>query len=451
MRVTVVGGGITGLAAAWELARGGADVTVLEAGPRMGGRIVTETFRGRPVEVGPDAFLVRAPHSQALELCRELGLADDLVAPSTQGAAVWRGGRLHAMPTDTVLGVPSRLGPIARSGLLSPAGMARAGLDLALPRQHLGPDPSVGALVRSRFGDEVFERLVDPLVGGIHAGSSDRLSARAVAPQLVAAAAGHRSLLLGLRAQQRAARRRSASAPTPTFLSVRGGLARVVAALTDQLRAAGTRLVTDTRVPTLSSVTDDADAVIVTTPSSVAATLVRPGSPAAADELGSIAHASVVLTTLAYAASAFAAPPVGTGFLVPAAEGRLLTACSYGSSKWPDWSAGDELLLRVSAGRFGDERAMAMADGDLVDCLHGELSVVLGPRSSPLESRVTRWPDAFPQYEVGHLARVESIEAALVRDLPGVFLAGAAYRGVGIPACIAQGRTAARRALRRAC
>lgn len=444
--VTVVGGGITGLSAAWELARGGARVTVLEASPRLGGKIVTEEFRGRPVDLGPDAFLARLP--DAVQLCQELGLDDELVGVATETASIWMRGRLRPLPGGTVLGAPAGVGALAgmaRSGVVSPAGVARAALDLVLPSSKLGLDPSVGDIVTARFGREIHERLVDPLVGGIHAGPSSELSAEAAAPQLAAGARGERSLLLGLRRLRRTTP--SPAAPGPTFVSLVGGLGTLVARLERALLDAGVRIElgrTVDHVPLPGTGT-----TILTTPAPVTAALVEESSPDAAAELAAVEHASVILAVVSYPLAALPGgrPPPGSGFLVPQREGRLMTACSFASSKWPHLAAPDEMVVRVSAGRWGDGRAGALDDAELLSLLHHELTHALGLRREPLAGRVTRWPAAFPQYRPGHLGRVARIEAALARDIPGVLVAGAAFRGVGVPACIAQGRAAARRAL----
>jgi len=444
--VTVVGGGIAGLAAAWEACRAGASVAVLEAGDRLGGRVATTQLAGRPVDLGADAFLTRAPHTAALDLCRELGLETELVAPAAEGAAVWTGGRLRPLPAGMVLGAPaglSGLARVARSGILSPAGVARAAADLVLPRSGTTGDRSVGDLVARRLGRQVADRLVDPLLGGIHAGPSSRLSAEAVAPQLFSAASSHRSLVLALGAQRRAAQRSGAGGPV--FRSVAGGMGRLVGALVDALRAVGARLETGVAVEDVADLATGP--VVLATSASVAASLLGARAADAAAGLRAIEVASVALVALAYPAAAFPRPLAGTGFLVPAGEGRLLTACSYGSAKWPQWAGAGHVVLRASAGRAGDERALALGDAALVDRLHGELTAALGLTAAPADSVVARWPGAFPQYTVGHLARVDAIEASLARDLPGVALAGSSYRGVGIPACIASGRAAARRLL----
>ena len=451
-RLAVVGGGITGLAAAWEALAAGAEVTVFEESARMGGRIVTEDIGGRPVDLGPDAFLARVPH--VLDLCRELGLDGELVHPASEGAAIWAGGRLRTLPPGLVFGAPSGradLAALVRAGLLTPAGAARAALDLVMPATRWGADPSVGAVVTSRLGRRVHAAIVDPLVGGIHAGTSDLLSARATAPQ-IADATRSRSLMHGLRSGRAAtgggqggAAGAAAVAPAPLFASFPGGLGRLVTRLEERLLAGGATLSTRTAVETAP--VEGFDATVLATSAPVAARLVATASPGTAAILRETDEASVAMAVLVYPDAALGRPLQGTGFLVPAGEGRLLTACSFASSKWPHWAGSGDVVLRASAGRWGDERALGLDDDELIARLHGELAAALGLAGEPRLTRVTRWHRAFPQYRPGHLARVDQAEAALARDLPAVTLAGAAYRGVGIAACVAQGRAAARRAV----
>jgi len=451
----VIGAGVTGLAAAFALADSeGARVVVLDSSWRAGGKIATEPFAGVPLDLGPDSFLARVPH--AVDLCGRLGLGDELIAPATGKAWLWVRGRLRPLPEGLVLGVPSNLAAVARSGILSPAGVARAALDLVLPRPAAEGDRSVGDVVAGRFGAEVHRRLVDPLLGGIHAGRSELLSVAATAPQLDAAARRGRSLLLALR--------RAAPPPTPggavppVFLSHPAGLERVVDALTGRLAAAGVELALGEAAtsvergagPGWAVRTDrrriDADAVIVCVPAPATAGLLDGVAPRAGAFARSVEHSSVVVTALAYRASDVPARLDGSGFLVPRTEGRLLTAGTWTSSKWPHLAPAGLVLVRASAGRYGDERALQLDDTELVGALHAELAEAMGLSGPPVEHRVTRWPGAFPQYTVGHLDRVAAAEAELA-GLPGLEAAGAAFRGLGIPACIAQGEAAAARAL----
>jgi oxygen-dependent protoporphyrinogen oxidase len=414
---------------------------------RLGGKLLTEEFLGHAVDAGPDAFIARV--LDGVELCRELGLGDDLVAPAATRALLWWRGRLRPLPEGLVLGVPQRLGPIVRSGLLSSAGLARASFDLIAPRTRWSGDVAVRQLVAARFGDEVADRLVDPLLGGIHAGATVELSAEATAPQLLAAARSSRSLLLGLR------RLASADSSGPVFLAPRQGMQalseRLVTALRDRgvaferVGVSGLRSLNHGQLA-LEPEGQRFDGVVLAVPAAVAADLLRPDPAAATAAAGlrSIPTASVVLTTLAYRADELVIPAGASGFLVPKDEGRLRTACSFGSNKWPHWSEPGTAILRASAGRAHDDRPFQMDDETLVERVHEEVAEALGATASPTAWRIHRWPGSFPQYTVDHLERVATIEANLRRTLPRTVLAGASYWGSGIPACIASGRRAGR-------
>ncbi|HUS60983.1 MAG TPA: protoporphyrinogen oxidase [Acidimicrobiales bacterium] len=452
-QVVVVGGGISGLAAAWALTRSAAAprVTLLEADDRFGGKIKTSAFAGALVEEGPDAFLARRP--EAVDLCGEVGLGVDLVAPAVSSAMVWSRGRLRRLPEGQVLGVPSRLGPLLRSGILSPAGAIRAAMEPVLPgRATSDADAAIGKVVRRRFGREVNERLTDPLLGGINAGRTLMLSADVVAPQVVAAARRERSLSRSLR---RSLVRGSAPTPNePVFLAPKGGMGRLVDRLESRLRSAGVTIVASVNVDAIERHDDrwtvlargrvPADAVVLAVPSAAAADLLTRSSPDAARQLRDLRTASVALITLAFPRRSAAHLTGTSGFLVPQIEGRLITACTYTSSKWSsvDQEVDDVVIVRASVGRIDDERFAAMDDETLVEMVATDVRAMANITAHPVQWRVSRWPRSFPQFEVGHLDRVEDIEAAVARDAPGIALAGASYRGVGIPACIASARRA---------
>ncbi|HEY2303324.1 MAG TPA: protoporphyrinogen oxidase [Acidimicrobiales bacterium] len=442
MNVAVIGGGIAGLAAAWQLATGplAAEITVFEPG-RLGGSISTTPFAGFPVDEGADAFIARVP--DGLRLCGELGIDAELVAPEAGRALLWVGGRLRALPEGLMLGVPGRILPVLRSRLLSPTGLLRAGLDVVLPRTDWPEDLSLADLISRRLGRQVAVRLVDPLLGGIHAGDTALLSAEAVAPQLNTAARRGRSLLLTLRG--------ASPPPGPTFLAPRGGMGRLVTRLVEALTEKGVCFEPNA-VSALGGEKGGRvdlgaagvfDRVVLAVPAAVASRLLHGRSPDAARELAAIPTASVALVTLSYPRDGVDVAAGASGILVPRGEGRLMTACSFGSRKWPHWSSPDHAVLRVSTGRYRDERALQLTDEDLVERLLGEVASALRTAAVPTEWRVSRWPAAFPQYLVGHLQRVERLERILARDVPQVALAGASYRGSGIPACIASGRRAA--------
>jgi oxygen-dependent protoporphyrinogen oxidase len=483
--VVVVGAGVAGLAAAHELS-GRVVTTVVEAGPRAGGKILTTPFAGLAVDCAADAFLARVP--DAVELCRRLGLGDELVTPAATSAQVLRGGRLRRLPTGLVLGVPTDLDALAASGLVSPAAVARAAEDLA--RDPADPvelaasraDESVGALVRRRLGDEVFETLVDPLLSGVNAGRADELSVAAGAAQLAAAARADTSLVRALRAQvARAgggagpgpssetafvAAGAAGCRPAPVFLTVVGGMGRIVERLVARIGAHRTRVGAPVAIlerapgngaggyrlagpgwPGGGGADLRVDGVVLATPAPVTAALVRPASPAAAGLLEAIDYASVALVSYAFRADEVGRPLDASGFLVPRAAGLLLTACSWSSSKFAHLGGDGVVRLRASAGRHDDQRQATLGDDRLADRLRDDLATTMGLTVPPIETRVSRWPASLPQYRPGHLERVDAIEAALAEALPGVHLAGAAYRGLGVPACIASGRAAARAAL----
>lgn len=457
--VVVIGGGIAGLAAAFHLQQAGraVEVTIVEGDKRLGGKILTTPFAGRLVEEGPDAFLARVP--AAAELCRQVGLGDELVSPATGKAYIWTRGALHPIPEGTVLGVPAGLRAIRAAGMLSPAAKARAALEPLLPGRRRAGDVAVGALVAARFGRQVRERLVDPLVGGINAGRTEVLSAEVSAAQLASAARSSRSLMLGLRAQRRAAAA-TPSSPAPVFYGLSGGLGQLVAALGTRLTEAGASVrVADAAtgvqrvdagrwsVTTASGLSLDADGVVVAVPAFVATALLSEASPRAARLLAGIEHASVDLVTVAYPRGAIDVP-AGSGFLVPRVDGRLLTACTVVSQKWPALDRPDDVILRLSAGRYGDERALELDDDELMARLTDDLADAVPMRGEPSSWRVSRWVRAFPQFAPGHLAVVAHVEDDLAAAAPAVALAGAAYRGVGLPACIDSGRAAAERVLR---
>ncbi|MGA2321964.1 MAG: protoporphyrinogen oxidase [Solirubrobacteraceae bacterium] len=459
-QVVIVGGGIAGLAAAHRLAgaQSGADgtssagprITLLEADERLGGKIRTEDFAGRPLDVGAEALLARAP--AGLELCHELGLEHDLVAPASDQPYVWT-DRLRPLPPRLMAGVPDGSQALIGSGILSPAGLARAGLDLIVPARRPTRDVSIGSLVRRRLGDQVLERLIDPLLGGIHAGSCDELSARAAAPQLVAALRERRSLVRGLRALSGGSLLTPAG---PTFLTLSDGLEELVRTLRERLtgvecrtRAALQSLEPlpggGARLTLAGEETLSADQVILAVPAFVAATILAQACPAAAGELEGIPYASVATIALSYPVEAFGHRLAGSGFLVARGRGRTITACTWSSAKWAHL-AGDTVLLKCSAGHAANRKALDLDDEQLLAAVRADLAQAMNLRTAPLEERVFRFERALPQYTVGHLERIARIDAAL-RGVPTVSLCGAAYRGVGVAACIRDGQSAADRVL----
>jgi oxygen-dependent protoporphyrinogen oxidase len=454
--LAVVGGGISGLAAAWEGVQRGASVVVLEAGERLGGKLATTPLGDRLVDESADAFLARVP--EAVELCAELGIDADLVSPATGSAYVWSEGALRRLPAEQLLGVPTDLDAVAASGILTAAGLDRARADLTAPDDRPPGDEAVGALIRRRLGGEVLDRLVAPLVEGIYAGDCDALSLQVATPALAAARdrPGEPSLLRAAAAARAEALAAAAAGDRPVFLAPAGGMGTLVTALRDRL---GDRIRTGAPVTALSPLagpgspgarwrlegTDvEAAGVVLATPAFVSGPLVAPHAPVAGKVLGGIAHASVVMLGLVVPREAVERELDGSGYLVPHSAGRLLTACSWASSKWAHHASdGSTVVLRASAGHAGDDSALAMDDDALVAALLADLADTMALHGAPTAVRVTRWPRSFPQPRPGHLDEVAAAEADLATHTPGLAATGAWARGVGIPACIRGGRSAA--------
>jgi oxygen-dependent protoporphyrinogen oxidase len=477
-RVAVIGAGIAGLSAAYALPDD-IEATVLDAALAPGGRLRSDLFRNRPVDLGPDAFITR--NDAAEQLCRALGLGDELIAPSANRAAIFARGRLRPFPAGLALGVPTDLPALARSGIVSPRGVARAALDLVLPgraapdfvaRATAGTDdPTIAHVVGRRLGCEVLRALVDPLIGGINASDVAQLSFVAAAPQLAASLAGERSMARALRPRPPT----PGATPRPVFLGLQRGLGSLVDALVEELARRGTKLSLETAVAALSwtgthwHLETDAgplavDGIVLAVPAPAAAALLVNLDPALAADCGAIPYAGVVTVTLAWNSDAVpprtaaeleaivhtaatssagsAAVLPGSGVLIPRTSGHLITAATFTSTKWPRSANPGEIVIRASAGRHDDERALALDDDALVDAVRADLSEILGIVSPPLETRIVRHPASFPQYVSGHLARVGRIHAATAA-LPPLALCGAAFDGIGIPACIVSGRRAA--------
>lgn len=478
-RVVIIGGGITGLAAAYFLeqrarAAGRAlACDLVEADGRLGGKVRTEHHAGLVIEQGPDSYLARK--TAATDLIRAVGLATELegVTPGRLKTYVLHRGRLHPLPEGMVLVAPTRVGPFLRSSLLSPLAKARLALDLVLPPRRAAGDESLGHFIRRRLGDEALQVLAGPLLAGIHAGDPDHLSLLATYPQFRDLERTHGSLVRGLLRQARAAA--AARPPGPGaavaapaadrppdrpggrsfFLTLRRGLGTLPATVAAAL--AVTRAHTGRRAERLQrrpgggyTVTLDdgtslaAGAVVLAVPAFAAAPLMAPLAPAAADELAAIPYASTAVVALAFPRDRVGHRMPGSGFVVAGTERRAITACTWVSSKWPHAAPGDLALVRCFVGKAGDE-ALALAPTDeVVAAVRRELADIMGLAAEPALTRIYRWPRAMPQYQVGHLERLGVIDQALAGD-PGLVLAGAGYRGIGIPDCISQGAAAADR------
>ena len=438
--VAVIGGGIAGLAAAYEAQRRGLSVRVLEAGTRAGGVIHTERFDGWVIDEGPDSMLVQKP--AAVALCRELGLGERLVSTlQPRTAYVLRGGTLHPIVEGSFLGFPLDAGALARSSLFSLGGKLRMACEPFVPRGHAHADESIATFVRRRFGSEAVDYLADPLLAGIHAGDVDRLSMQALFPRLIEAERKSGSVVRAFRAL------RVPPSPQGAFMSLPGGTGELVDAVTAAL-APGT-LSLAARVTALrreasytvesSTGTVRARSVVLCVPAYTASNLLRSLDTTLAELCNGVPYASTATVAFGYRRDAVRHALRGTGFVVPRAERYPLLAATWVSSKWPGRAPADHVLLRAFLGGGRDPHRLERSDDELITSARESLEATLGISDAPRVTRLTRWTRQSPQYEVGHLERVAAIDQR-VHAIPGLFLAGSGFRAIGIPDCVADGR-----------
>jgi oxygen-dependent protoporphyrinogen oxidase len=471
--VVVIGGGIAGLSAAFFLRDEPVRVTVLEGSPRVGGKLSASDVAGVAMDEGAEALLARRP--EGIDLVTAVGLGGDLVPAGVTSSAIYTRGAMRSLPRRQFMGVPADLDELSATGVISAEGVARARDESSRPGE--AGDVSVTEYIGSRLGVEVVDRLVDPLLGGVYAGRSADLSFRATLAPLAAATQRHAtlteaaaSLLPPAPARAPAAdnsNRRPAGAapaggpaaqPAPVFVSLTTGIGALPEAVA---KASGADVRTNAMVRELSrtatgwrltvgSAADpeylDADAVIIAAPGAPAARLLKDSAGEAAERLAEIPYASMAIVTLAFRAAGFPAQR-RSGYLVPAVDGRAVKAVTFSTVKWPHLGAQAGAreqvhVVRCSVGRSGDVAVLQRDDDDLASLAAAELAGAIGITAAPVARRVTRWGGGLPQYNVGHLDRVAAIRAA-VAGQPGLAVAGAAYDGVGIPACVATAKSAA--------
>ncbi|MBI4888216.1 MAG: protoporphyrinogen oxidase [Acidobacteria bacterium] len=443
--VLVVGGGIAGLAAAYQLQRLGRRVRVLEASGRLGGVIRTERFDGWTIDGGPDALLVQKP--AAVALCRELGIADRLIPTlEPRTAYVMRDRRLHPIAPGSFLGFPLSAAALARSSLFTWAGRLRMACEVAIPRGGPGgEDESIASFVRRRFGSEAADYLAEPLLAGIHAGDAERLSMRALFPRLLEAERRSGSVIRSMRAL------RLRPSPQGAFVSLPGGVGELVEALAAALEpgsAVCSARVTGLRRGGAAYAVEsdagrfDARAVMLAIPAYAAARLLRSLDTALAALCDGIPYASTATVAFGYRRDQIGHPMRGSGFVVPRLEDSPLLAATWVSSKWPGRAPEGCALLRAFLGGGRDPRGLDRTDDDLTASARESLEEVLDITGPPLVTRLFRWPLQSPQYDVGHLERVAAIDERLTAT-PGLFLTGSGFRAIGIPDCIADGRATA--------
>jgi oxygen-dependent protoporphyrinogen oxidase len=450
--VAVVGGGIAGLAAAHALAKRRLSFVVLEASPRFGGVILTETRGGFLLEGGPDSILAQKP--EGLALCRELGLGERLVPTNPRERAVYvlHRGALHPLPEGMMLAVPTRILPLLQSRLFTWPGKLRMGLDLVIPPRRGDDDESIASFLRRRFGQESVDRLGEPLLAGIHAGDPERLSIRATFPRFAELERRHGSLVRGLRAASPPVPASPSGMPPSAFYSLVGGLGELVETLVARLPGGSVRA--SSRVASLARRDDgfvlgvdgggtiEAQAAIVAVPAPKAAPLLAPLLPEVARILSAIPFASSATVLLGYRRDQVRHPLDGYGMVVPVGEGLRSSACSFVSTKLPGRAPEGHVLLRGFLGGVRDPSVLDLGDDGLVETVRREMGPVLGLSGDPVLARVFRWPAGTPQLEVGHLERMRELECSLAA-VPGLILTGSGLRGTGIPDTIADGQRAA--------
>ena len=443
--VVVVGGGIAGLAATYELQLRGLDVRLIEASPRLGGVIRTERVDDWVIDAGPDALLAQKP--AALALCRELGLDHRLISTRLPRTAyVLRDGRLRPLVEGSFLGFPIGLAALARSSLFTWRGKLRMAWEVAVPRAH-GDDESIASFVRRRFGTEALDYLAEPLLAGIHAGDAERLSMQALFPRLVDAERQAGSVLRSLRAL------RVTPSPRGAFVSLPGGVGELVDALSHALRRGTVRVstrVTELRRAGLFTIqsreaTLQARAVILSIPAYAAAELLRGFDTTLAALCDGVPYASTATVACGYRSDQIRHPLNGSGFVVPRVERNPLLAATWVTAKWPGRAPGGHALLRGFLGGGRDPHRLEGSDEELIRMTQNALADTLEIEGDPVVTRLFRFPRQSPQYEVGHLQRLASINQRLA-SVPGVFVAGSGFRAIGIPDCIADGRETAARA-----
>ncbi|HEX9190137.1 MAG TPA: protoporphyrinogen oxidase [Vicinamibacteria bacterium] len=452
--VAIIGGGITGLSAAYTLQKLGTPWVLVDAAPFLGGVIRTEVRDGFVLEGGPDSILAQKP--EGIALCRELGLGDRLVPTNPEDRSVYilRGGKLHPLPEGMMLAIPTKIAPFLKSQLFSWPGKLRMGLDLVIPGGNGRADESIASFLRRRFGQESVERLGEPLLAGIHAGDPEKLSILATFPRFRDLEKKHGSLVRGMWAAPRP-KRAPGEAPPAAFYSLRCGLREMVDALV--VRLPRERLMTKRPVRrvarqngafTLSLDRGDvltAERVIVAAPGPRIAPALAEIAPEVSQAIGSIPFASSATVLLGFRREDVDHPLKGYGMVVPQTEGLRTTALSFVSTKFPYRAPEGHVLLRAFLGGVRDPGVLSLSDAEMVDLVQREMASLLGLRGQPVLMRVFRWPEGTPQLEVGHLERMAGIEKKAAQ-LGGLYLTGAGIRSTGIPDSVAEGARAAQAA-----
>jgi oxygen-dependent protoporphyrinogen oxidase len=457
-RIAIVGGGISGLAAAFALeerrrAGDSLEYAIYESGPRFGGVLATDQVDGCQVEAGPDSFLTEKPW--VADLCRRLGIEDQLIGSNDGGRKTYIlvKGKLTPMPDGLMFMVPTRLAPTLLSTLFSPATKFRMMREWRFSPRPSRNDESVAALVERHYGAEMVERLADPLLSGVYGGEAAQLSVRAVLPRFVEMESKYGSLGRGMLAVRKNVK--TGQSALPIFSSLKGGMQQLAEALVARLPVDVLRVMSPVQavqkqdrgwVVSAGYASDQFDAVIVATSATAAAPLFEITSAVLASELKAIPYSSSMTVALGFDKEVRAALPAGFGFLVPHSEGKRMLATTFVHNKFPDRAPEDRALIRCFLGGTRDEAVLQLPDDEILGIVREELRQILGLNAEPLFTRIYRWRGAMAQYIVGHLERVQRIES-LLKQLPGLALAGNAYRGIGVPDCVRSGEKAAQQVL----
>jgi len=450
--VVIIGGGISGLSAAYYLAKGGVASTILESRPRLGGVIQTDFVEGCTIEAGPDSFLSAKP--AALELIRELGLADQVIGSNDhlRKTYIRKGGRLIPMPDGLMMMVPTRILPLLTTSLLSWGTKIRMGMELLRAPKPKPGDESVAEFIEEHYGAEAVDYLAEPLLSGIYGGNPNALSVTAVLPRFVELANRHGSLTHGVLAERaKAARARPSSPPAPLFRTLKGGLGQLVDAITAsfggkvEVRQARAEAVERSEAGFRVRVGGDwlaADRLAVACEAHSGSRLLSAVDARLAELLGAVPYSSSMTVALGYDAADFSRLPDGFGFLIPRKERRRLIACTWVGTKFSYRVPEGKVVARCFLGGTDDAAALTEPDDAIIASVLSELREIAGVRAQPRFTRIARWPRSMAQYTVGHPQRLAEIEARTAA-IPGLFLAGNAYTGIGIPDCIRMGRAAA--------
>jgi protoporphyrinogen/coproporphyrinogen III oxidase len=459
-RIAIIGGGISGLSAAFALEKqrhSGVplEYVLFESSPRLGGVLVTEHVDGCLIEAGPDSFLTEKPW--ATDLCREIGLGDQLIGSNDADRKTYIlvKGRLVVIPDGLMFMVPTKILPTVFSPLFSLAAKLRMAGEWFHPPHKAAGDETVAAFVERHYGPEMVDRLADPLLSGVYGGEARQLSLRAVLPRFAEMEKNHGSLGRAMLAARRKIGQASTGSAKPLFTSLTRGMQQMVDALVERLSTPA--LHPDTRVTAIqrrdtswsvltNGTTSSFDAVIIATPASVAKELTQDFSPGLASELAGVQYTSSITVNLGFGQTVRKSLPPGFGFLVPRSEDKQMLAATFVHNKFPHRAPEDRALLRCFIGGASSADALKLPDDELVRMVREELQQILGLADSPLFTRVYRWNGAMAQYGVGHLERLQRIDQ-LLTDIPGLALAGNGYRGIGVPDCIRSGNGAANRVL----